>query len=130
MWCEWGCGAGSGAFSLSLSPPSLSPLFPPLSLTHTTHHSLGFLIEAYGMEKAKRDAIEREALQLATGGGKVEAKHWGGVVDWRALIRASGVSFEGYTLARTRHYTDVFDSIFKQDILERFPGAFGSAAQQ
>jgi hypothetical protein len=49
------------------------------------------------------------------------------VVDWRALVRKSGVSFAGYCLARTRHYTDVYDAIYKEDIIERFPHVFARA---
>jgi hypothetical protein len=79
------------------------------------------LIEAYGMEKDKRDALEKEAQARVAGGKAVSAGAWGGVVDWRALVRRSGVSFAGYCLARTRHYTDVYDALFKEDVIARFP---------
>ena len=79
------------------------------------------------MEKDKRDALEREALTRKAGSRTDSVAAMGGVVDWRAVIRRSGVSFAGYCLARTRHYTDVFDSIFKEDVLQRFPTVFPDA---
>jgi hypothetical protein len=79
------------------------------------------------MEKDKRDALERESLTHKKDGKAVSRAAMGGVVDWRAVIRRSGVSFAGYCLARTRHYTDVFDSIFKEDVLQRFPTVFPEA---
>ena len=80
------------------------------------------------MEKNKRDARERESQARLLGGRVKSAGTWGGVVDWRAVLRRSGVSFAGFCLARTRSYMDVFDAIYKADIAERFPTVFARAA--
>ena len=80
------------------------------------------------MEKNKRDALERESRARLLGGRVKSAGVWGGVVDWRAVLRRSGVSFAGFCLARTRSYMDVFDAIYKADIAERFPAVFARAA--
>ena len=70
---------------------------------------IGFIIEAYAVERAKRDAL---AL------GKDVSP---GLFDWRALVLSSGVDFSGLTLARSRHYADVYDALYRDDVLAAFP---------
>jgi len=33
----------------------------------------------------------------------------------------SSVDFSGYVLARNRHHSDVYDAIYKAEVLETFP---------
>lgn len=70
---------------------------------------IGFIIEAYAVERAKRNALLLD----------VEVSP--GIFDWRALVRSSDVDLSGWTLARNRHYADVYDALYRDDVLAAFP---------
>ena len=78
---------------------------------------LAFIIEAFANEKLKRVALEKE-MRWARGDF---SQSYGGVQDWRSLIVRSSVDFSGYVLARNRHHSDVYDAIYKAEVLETFP---------
>ena len=78
---------------------------------------LAFIIEAFANEKLKRAALEKE-LRWERGDF---SQSYGGVQDWRSLIVRSSVDFSGYLLARNRHHADVYDAIYKEEVLKEFP---------
>ena len=78
---------------------------------------LAFIIEAFANEKLKRAALEKE-LRWERGDF---SQSYGGVQDWRSLLVRSSVDFSGYLLARNRHHADVYDAIYKEEVLQEFP---------
>ena len=122
-------------YCLKKYPPCLTD--PPTTTTLPTpppRHpfSLAFMIQTFGVEKEKHKELHKMALTRGTQGegAVVDAldKSFTGLVDWRQILRESGVDFSGYLFARTRHYTDAFDKLYKEDILGRFPNLFQNKA--
>ncbi len=86
------------------------------------------MISTFGVEKEKHKALHKMALTRGVQGegAAMDAldTSFTGLVDWRQILKASGVDFKGYFFARTRHYTDAFDKLYREDILSRFPNLF------
>jgi len=74
----------------------------------------GLLCEVFGVGKVSREAEDREWESATDDGGGARVS---GVEDWRGAIMGSGVSFKGYILGRMRRGEDVWDRVFRGDIL-------------
>lgn len=90
-----------------------------------------FIIEAFGEEKQRRDAIRKADLEEALG----EKAHsltdpirlnsvTSRVDDWIELIESSNVDFTGFILARKKHHMDIYDALYKKDIRKAFGETF------
>ena len=89
----------------------------------------GLLCEVFGVGKVSREAEDREWETGGAGSGNGRGNGSGGgggggggarvsgVEDWRSAILGSGVSFMGYILGRMRRGEEVWDRVFRGDIL-------------
>ena len=77
-----------------------------------------FVIEAFAVERAKREALAAGVVAAA------------GVVDWRTLVAESaraGAPWGAARLARARHHADVYDALYRADVVRAFSDTLGDA---
>lgn len=94
---------------------------------------VAFVIESFSLQKLKRElalAAQKKSGSQHTLGGKLGAAYSAGVEDWRDLIINSGLDFSEWKMTRKAHHFDIYDELYKEQVVESFSDTFNTARRR
>jgi hypothetical protein len=111
-------------------------VFWPINVLFLFNLVIAFITVAFGAEKDRRDAASAaaEAAESIEGplfetldnhekGEFLAATVFTvGVVDWRQCLQVAGADTTGWLFTRKPRFTDVYDALYKDDVIKTFPG--------
>jgi len=111
-------------------------LFWPINVLFLFNLIIAFITVAFGAEKDRRDAASAlaESAKDLPEGSSLERREaflaatvfTVGVVDWRQSLLAVQENVRGWLFIRTPRFGDVYEAMYKGDVVKSFPGTLGS----
>ena len=108
-------GAGARAYYI---------LFWPVCVLFLFNVVIAFVTVGFGAEKDRRDALHR-AAKIVKAGGAAPPPLQTGIVDWRAAL--DGAPVDGWLVTREPQFNDVYDELYRADIVNAFPETLDAA---
>ena len=113
-------------------------LFWPINVLFLFNLVIAFITVAFGAEKDRRDAaaLTRESAAANEGYALSEDRREAflaanvftvGVLDWRQSLQAAHGDVRGWLFTRIPRFGDVYDALYKDDVIKTFPGTLGVA---
>jgi hypothetical protein len=117
---------------------------------------IAFLIESFTAQKTKREMLARleaAAAARAAAARFPKTSHAAGAAvvpaaaaaaaaavarhapsvdddDWRGIVLRSGVDFSAYHLSRTAHHFDVYEELYREQLVRAYPDTYGPLRNQ